>query len=172
MSNIDWPDKLDPEMGIFTYYGDNQNPGHELHDTARKGNLILKNTFDALHNKNRSIITPFFIFTKGPLGRDVYFRGLAVPGSPSMSNLDDLIAVWKTKDGHRFQNYRAEFSVLNEPVITRSWINDLLSGDLYSPNAPRSWVEWSNKGKYDLLLAPKVKAHRTRKNRFHTIRSA
>ena len=38
----DWPDNLDPETGIFTYYGDRRTPG-ELHDTPRQGNLILKN---------------------------------------------------------------------------------------------------------------------------------
>ena len=44
--NIDWPDTIDTETGIFKYYGDNRKPGHDLHDTRRKGNVILKNLFD------------------------------------------------------------------------------------------------------------------------------
>lgn len=39
-AEIDWPDNLDPQTGIFTYYGDNREPGRGLHDTARDGNLL------------------------------------------------------------------------------------------------------------------------------------
>ena len=35
---------------------------------------------NALHVGHRDTIPPFFIFTKGPSGRDVFFRGLAIPG--------------------------------------------------------------------------------------------
>src|SRR5215207_9648114 len=41
----DWPDVLDPQTGVFTYYGDNRSPGHELHDTRRWGNVLLRDTF-------------------------------------------------------------------------------------------------------------------------------
>ena len=47
--NINWPDSVDRENGIFIYYGDRHSPG-ELHDTPRKGNAILRNLFDAAHN--------------------------------------------------------------------------------------------------------------------------
>jgi hypothetical protein len=43
-AEIDWPDNLDPQTGVFTYYGDNREPGRDLHDTARDGNLLLRNT--------------------------------------------------------------------------------------------------------------------------------
>ena len=36
----DWPDNLDRETGILTYYGDNRSPGKDLHDTKRFGKLI------------------------------------------------------------------------------------------------------------------------------------
>ena len=49
--NIDWPDTIDAETGIFQYYGDNKKPGHELHDTKKNGNLILKNIFESLHSE-------------------------------------------------------------------------------------------------------------------------
>lgn len=42
MDNLDWPDYLDLRNGLFFYFGDNKIPGNDLHDTNRKGNLILK----------------------------------------------------------------------------------------------------------------------------------
>tara|TARA_R110001606_G_scaffold395471_1_gene567836 strand:- start:1912 stop:2073 length:162 start_codon:yes stop_codon:yes gene_type:complete len=36
--NIDWPDTIGTETGIFQYYGDNKKPGHELHDTKKNLN--------------------------------------------------------------------------------------------------------------------------------------
>jgi hypothetical protein len=41
----DWPDALDPYTGAFTYFGDNRSPGRTLHDTPRKGNLLLDAVF-------------------------------------------------------------------------------------------------------------------------------
>ncbi|MCF8011352.1 MAG: hypothetical protein K9L17_10660 [Clostridiales bacterium] len=77
----DWPDDLDLETGVFTYYGDNKQPGYNLH--KKKGNRLLKYTFNLLHSSqvDRKKIPPFFIFTKEPQGRDVIFRGLAAPGA-------------------------------------------------------------------------------------------
>ena len=46
MNDPDWPDALDPETGIFTYFGDNKKPGRDIHDTGRDGNLILKTIFE------------------------------------------------------------------------------------------------------------------------------
>ena len=40
MNDSDWPDSLDPETGVLTYFGDNKKPGRDLHDTGRNGNLI------------------------------------------------------------------------------------------------------------------------------------
>ena len=52
MADLEWPDDLDPETGVFTYYGDNKKPGRELHDTPRYGNVLLRNMFEALHSGN------------------------------------------------------------------------------------------------------------------------
>ena len=38
LTDPDWPDELRAETGAFIYYGDNKRPGHELHDTPRRGN--------------------------------------------------------------------------------------------------------------------------------------
>jgi hypothetical protein len=48
-ANVDWPDRIEIETGKFFYYGDNRKPGHELHDTPKNGNLILRFSFDELH---------------------------------------------------------------------------------------------------------------------------
>ena len=37
----DWPDTLDTETGLFTYYGDNKTAGRALEDTPRGGKLCL-----------------------------------------------------------------------------------------------------------------------------------
>src|SRR6266436_28902 len=44
-SDPNWPDEVGKESGAFTYYGDNKNPGRELHDTQRFGNEILRRLY-------------------------------------------------------------------------------------------------------------------------------
>ena len=82
MDDPDWPDFIDVYTGVFTYFGDNKKPGHDLHDTSRGGNKLLQSCFAILHNApdQRAKIPPFLVFTKGDKGRDAIFRGLAVPG--------------------------------------------------------------------------------------------
>src|SRR5688500_5999254 len=58
LTDLDWPDRLDVESGIFTYYGDNKRPGSELHDTQRRGNRILREMFHLLHCHARQRIPP------------------------------------------------------------------------------------------------------------------
>jgi len=161
LSNNEWPDELNSERGQFIYFGDNKKPGHELHETNKKGNLILKNTFDDLHLPNRVKIPPFFIFTKvAGAGRAVSFRGLAVPGASNIAQTDDLVAVWKSIDGKRFQNYRAVFTILNESVIKRDWVMSLQGGG-GSINSPATYTKWIKTGKYEALVAPPTVIHRT-----------
>ena len=122
----DWPDLLDMSKGQFVYYGDNRTPGHEIHETKRKGNLLLKYIFDSLHDPKspRSSIPPIFVFTKCPTkssNRSVQFKGLAVPGYPGVPATNDLVAVWKTTNGQRFQNYRAIYPILDISKIKREW---------------------------------------------------
>jgi hypothetical protein len=162
LSDPDWPDTLDLESGIFTYYGDNKNPGNRINDTKKKGNLILERTFNSLHTERRSQIPPFFVFTKGSKGRDVIFRGLAVPGAKNVIQNDDLVAVWKTKNGQRFQNYRASFTILNVECVSRAWIYDLWAGNPLSDNAPIKWRTWVKTGECEPLVAPKGRKYRTK----------
>lgn len=154
--NKDWPDTLDLNTGLFTYFGDNQTPGHEIHETRKGGNKILRRVFELLHQSpvNRQLVPPFLIFDKCPTehgARSVQFKGIAVPGYPGMSATEDLVAVWKTTNGQRFQNYRSVFTVLDIPVISRKWITDILDGNANSDNAPEVWKRWVESGHYEPL---------------------
>ncbi len=158
----DWPDYIDTETGLFIYYGDNKSPGHELHDTPRKGNYLLRLSFAAIHESppRRERVLPFFVFTKGSKGRDVIFRGLAAPGSPIVKPTEDLVAIWKTKEGKRFQNYQAYFTILDVPVVPRAWINDLAKGNPLSENCPYPWHDWVRTGDHKALKAEPTVTHR------------
>jgi len=79
-----------------------------------------------------------------------------------LGQIEDLVAIWKTKSNQRFQNYQASFSILNINCISREWINDLLSGNPLSCNAPPQWVHWVKTGEYSPLVAPKARKYRTK----------
>jgi len=154
----DWPDTLDLSTGQFVYYGDNKTPGHELHDTRAGGNKVLRHAFSCLHAHQdpRTGIAPFLIFKKLPTAtasRSVQFKGLAVPGFQGLSATEDLVAVWKSSDGQRFQNYRSIFTILDVPVVKRAWINDLAVGISRTANAPKAWIDWLESGRYCPLTA-------------------
>lgn len=152
----DWPDAINPQKSSLAYFGDNKVPGRQLHETGPGGNLLFKEVFDQLHgiDPGRSAIPPFFLFSRygtKASSRSVRFEGLCAPGYPGMSEMDDLIAVWKTKDGQRYQNYRATFAILNIPSVSRAWIRDLQDADGSSSSVPRVWRDWVNRGTYQLL---------------------
>ncbi len=161
----DWPDHLDRETGRFTYYGDNKKPGKQLLDTPRGGNRILTHLFAGRHDPT---VTDHFpvILLFGWTGeyRDVRFLGLAVPGAPSLGPDDDLVAIWRTGgENERFQNYRAEFTVLDVPVISQDWLNDVRNGNAAdSEHAPHSWLDWLKARRYRPLAAPHSLETRTR----------
>ncbi len=162
--NVDWPDELDPTTGTFTYYGDNRTPGRELHDTQRGGNRILRDAFNAAAGgpEGRAAVPPFLLFERAAaVGRDVRFRGLLVPGSPLVLADEQLVAVWRSRDGERFQNYRSIFTVLDVNALTRTWLDNVLAGNA-ADGAPRAWTRWVTGGVYDALLAPPTTYHRTR----------
>ncbi len=161
LSDPDWPDSIDYYNGMVTYYGDNKNAGADLHGTALGGNLFLRNIFDALHQQQYSKIPPILLFTKGATGRDVIFRGLLIPGKAGVTNTEDLVAIWKMKRGQRFQNYRAIFTVIDEPFIKHEWIQNLHSGNPESNNAPKHWLGW----RLGKKMPPTLTAERTVDNR-------
>lgn len=152
----DWPDALDPHTGVFTYFGDNRSPGRLLEDTPRNGNLLLSRVFARTHREptDRAKVPPFLLFDKPGGGRDVRFRGLLAPGAQRLSGEEDLVAVWRTTREERFQNYRARFTVLNVPVVSRAWVNQLLDNDPLGSACPSAWRAWVESRAYDALEAP------------------
>ena len=163
----DWPDQLDLNTGQFLYYGDNKKPGTKLESTPLGGNSILEHVFNLLHldvdGSNRSRIPPFFVFRKYPTmssSLSVQFKGLAVPGFPDLPSTEDLVAVWKTSNRERFQNYLATFTILDAAVITRAWLHDLRRGDAVTKHAPGVWVEWIRTGRYRPLVSENTRAVR------------
>jgi len=162
----DWPDALDNETGLFTYFGDNRVPGNELHATPRGGNDILRWCFSRLHTGSyaRETIPPFFIFTKANpgAGRSVRFLGLAVPGAQDVQPSDDLVAIWRTAKDKRFQNYRATFTILDVATICRSWISELADGHALGPSCPAPYRRWVEHGVYEPLASPRVIQFRTK----------
>lgn len=154
-SDVDWPDSLDRERGLFVYYGDKRVPG-DLHDTPRQGNLMLRNLYDETHNSQRSqYFPPILIFGSTGIYRDVQFLGLAVPGAQGMSSDEDLVAVWRTTaSGVRFQNYKATLTILDIPVISRAWIKDIQNGNnVSSCHAPKKWLDWVDSRRYTPLTS-------------------
>jgi hypothetical protein len=160
----DWPDALDPYTGVFTYFGDNRSPGRLLEDTPRNGNLLLSRVFARAHGEpaDRARVPPFLLFDKPGGGRDVRFRGLLAPGSNRLSGEEDLVAVWRTTRGQRFQNYRANFTVLDVPVVSRVWVEQLLDNDPLGSECPPAWRAWVESRTYTALVAPPTAIIRSR----------
>ena len=151
----DWPDNLDRETGILTYYGDNKRPGRALHDTPRNGNQLLRNMFNALHaNPHRRIeVPPILVFGNAGSFRDMIFLGLAVPGASELTAMEDLVAIWKIAGGQRFQNYRASLTILDVACISRAWLDEIKNGESLSEDCPAAWKDWVKNGTYRPLKA-------------------
>jgi hypothetical protein len=164
LSDPDWPDELDREAGVFTYYGDNKNPGRALHATPRNGNELLRRLFAATQSGGvgRTSVPPVLVFANTGEWRDVRFLGLAVPGTSEQQVAEDLVAIWRTANGMRFQNYRARFTILDAPVLRRAWIEDIIAGRPRSPLAPDAWQDWIEKGRYRSLKSTRSIEHRTK----------
>ncbi len=158
----DWPDELDSATGRFVYYGDNRIPGRDLYGTGRFGNHLLHVLFDHLHHGRRHLCPPILVFAALRTKRSFAFRGLAVPGFPGVPPTQDLVSIWKSVSGQRFQNYRAIFTILDEATIEKCWIDEAKKGLPSVKNAPHSWQHWIKTGKYIPLQAPAVVSIRTK----------
>lgn len=160
----DWPDVLDEQAGTFIYYGDNKSPGKELHDTPKGGNALLRDVFARCYGTpaDRESVPPFLLFTGTGTYRDTRFRGLLAPGSATSQPDDDLRAIWRSKGGLRFQNYRARFSVLAVSPVSRSWIEEVLAGDILGSHCPAVWRRWVEGRAYHTLAAKPTRVARSR----------
>ncbi len=148
LEELEWPDFLDVETGVFRYYGDNRKPGHELNDTKKQGNRLLERVFNQLHSGCLEEIPPFLIFKKTGQRRDVQFLGLAVPGNPNISSDRDLVAFWRSMHDLRFQNYEAYFTVLDtsDETIAKRWLRDRYENDGNDRYAPKAWKRFKQIG--------------------------
>ncbi len=164
MDDADWPDALDRETGVFTYYGDNKKPGRELHETGRHGNFILRKIFAASRAgaTGREDVPPIFLFASTGAWRDFQFLGLAVPGASDLDAAEELVAIWRIAGGNRFQNYRARFTVLDAPVIRRAWIDSIIEGRRDDSLAPDAWRRWMGTGRRKPLIATRSLEWRNR----------
>lgn len=162
MAELEWPDYLDVETGVFRYYGDNRKPGSELTKTHAKGNALLEEVFGRLGCfESRVDIPPFFIFKKVGAGRDVQFLGVAAPGNPKISPDRDLVAFWRTMGDARFQNYESYFTVLDTggKPVPKEWLNALLNDHGNSLEyAPEAWKSFIKDGRNGIiaLKAPRI----------------
>ena len=173
--DIYWRDELDSSVGLLLYYGDNKTPGTDLHKTKLHGNEILRYVFELASSNDvdkRKRIPPILVFKK-TTGRDVKFLGLAVPGIKGKPNKDWLTAVWGcNKNGDRFQNYKAYFTILNTSTgsdyqsgfgINLAWINDIEVGNAFnSIHAPIEWKKYILKENYSVLVSKKEKFIKTK----------
>ena len=144
-SDPDWPDFIDLRNGTLTYYGDNKSAGQLI--STKRGNKLLEESFAAVHDQSsaRASVMPFLFFEKCPSDRSqrsVRFRGLAVPGLDGLSSTEDLVAVWRSKNDQRFQNYRAIFSILDVNEVSRAWLSDTS----LEQHAPSAWKHWRRTG--------------------------
>ncbi|MBM3740896.1 MAG: restriction endonuclease [Acidobacteria bacterium] len=164
----EWPDSLDRESGLFTYFGDNRSKGVPIHDTTVGGNRLLRSIYSLLHTGQRGKIPPFLCFEtlKSAKGTHMRFLGLACPGAEGVSALEDLVAVWRIKGNDRFQNYRAMFTILREETVSRSWLEDLVAGtaSVDSKYCPPTWSKWVSTGRYLALQCSRRIEPRSRKD--------
>lgn len=165
-SDPDWPDNLDEETGLLTYFGDNKKPGRLLHETPRYGNLLLQQMFDSIHSvsEQRYTVPPVLVFRNAGTFRDMIFLGVAVPGAAELNATEDLVAIWKIAGDQRFQNYRASFTILDIPCVTRSWLNEFRSGIQNGKNCPQVWRKWVTSGAYVPLKAERTIEYRRRED--------
>jgi hypothetical protein len=88
---------------------------------------------------------------------------LLAPGGATLTSDDDLVAIWRSTGGLRFQNYRARFTVLDQPKVERAWIVDALAGRATtSPHCPAAWRTWVTDRGYAALLSVPTTVIRSR----------
>ena len=64
---------------------------------------------------------------------------------------------------HPFQNYKATFTVLDVPVVSRAWVKDIqTSNAISSPNAPKPWLDWVGGRKFTPLKSVSVSSVRSK----------
>jgi hypothetical protein len=125
---------------------------------------MLSDLFERSHanQTQRHNVPPILVFRTAGSYRDVQFLGLAVPGATGMPATEDLVAIWRSIAGQRFQNYRAIFTILNTPRIGRAWLDEVSNGTFETESAPKEWTEWLVGGQPTPLRAPPELRYRSK----------
>ncbi|WP_018403440.1 hypothetical protein [Marinobacter gelidimuriae] len=156
LNDPDWSDHIDTYYDIFTYY-DNKSI-NEIHDTTRKGNLILRNLFNARHPSQPFDHFPvMLLFNKDGDNRDICFLALAVPVAQDLRVVEHLVAIWCSNDpkNKRHKNYELVFTIPGVPIVSIYWLKDIRNRKtVSSPHLSRPWLEWTLSRKYTLLYTP------------------
>jgi hypothetical protein len=161
LAEIEWPDSLDLETGILRYFGDNRTSGKSLHDTPKKGNRHLSEVFAKIDSTtDRKDIPPFLVFQWTGHAFDAKFLGIAAPSNPNIPPDRELNAIWRSKQGNRFQNYEAFFSILDtgNEIISKDWLKSLIDNHEDSLTlAPTVWKNFIKYGRQGVkpLLSPR-----------------
>lgn len=141
--------------------GDNRTSGRNLHDTPKRGNRHLQNIFSKIDDPiERQNIPPLLVFRWAGRAFDAKFLGIAVPGNPNIPIDHELNAIWRSKNGNRFQNYEAYFTILDtgDQVISKDWLASLIRDHDNSINlAPLAWRKFIKEGRQGVkpLIAPR-----------------
>ena len=85
-----------------------------------------------------------------------------MPGAEGIRPAEDLVAIWKLKQGRRFQNYRANFTILDTGHIARTWLDSIIAGMPSNGGAPVVWQQWIATGTYRPLISERSIEYRTR----------
>lgn len=91
MEELAWLDFPDEETGVFRYYGDNGQPGNDMRNTRRRGNLLLEEVFDFL-NSNNLEDSHLSSYLRRLEMEEKKFLGLATPGNGNISQDRDLVS--------------------------------------------------------------------------------
>src|SRR5262249_20681558 len=75
---------------------------------------------------------------------------------------DDLVAIWRSKKGERFQNYKAKFTILDVATVSRTWIDVVKSGEPLHASAPLAWRRWVHTAASEPLTTEPTIEYRTK----------
>lgn len=149
----EWPDSVDRTTAKVTYYGDARKERSD--HTQTRGNKLLEVAFrNAATPQTRSAAPVFLVFRSSIVRRNVVFEGVAAPGHPATPAEEALTAVWADQSLRGAPNYKTIYTLLDIPVVSRTWLNHLLVGGVSTlcNDTPESWARWVRGDGYTALL--------------------
>ncbi|MGI9642679.1 MAG: hypothetical protein ACR2N9_07835, partial [Acidimicrobiia bacterium] len=150
----------------------NRSPGTPSRQRTRRGRIgdaYLTSLAPRPHHRDPDCASTSGYARSGPLNRGkdaascpAHIRQYERPGRSGSAALRYpelrafwptliLVAIWRSKDGNRFQNYKSLFTILNVESVSRSWISALRNGEVLLDDAPAAWARWVATGRYDAV---------------------